>query len=211
MECRMRIRGWNPQQPQEWRVVLDGHDPVELDREADGYRARLGESNVQIAAILTRKERVNLYRSVRERDQHQCRKCSSTFDVRVVSLRDHEFHNVAKLALLCRVCRHARLMLLAEPFNEAVMRQWLANGRSGLEELVEDFQRKYPAAYANLQEVMGTAGATEFAANAILEIAQMRNPYLKKRLTPKIVERLVNRAKHPALPDDFREDTAYRQ
>jgi hypothetical protein len=205
MQGKLQVRGLNPKQLQKWRVVLATDDPAKLDREADQYRKRCGKVNVQLSAILTRSEKTQLTRSVLERDKRKCRKCGNTVDVQVVSLRYEEYHNPDKLVTLCRICRHARKILLDEPFDEKVVRRWLHNGRTGIEELVEDYRTKYPSQYAEMVKQAGVEGAADVAEELIMLTYFGGNPHLRKKQSPQFVQALEEHRKRDPIPDAFLE------
>jgi len=208
MQGKLRVRGLNAKKPQSWQIVSQGDDPVQLDRAVDKYRKRLGAANVRLDVKLERGEKAQLTRSVLERDQRRCRKCGSTVDVQVVSLRHNEYHNPEKRVTLCRACRHARWIVLENPYDEKKAAVWLSNGRSGIAELAELFRKSYPDAYAEMQKALGTEGASEFTENAIMETMFGVNPFLKKRLSPKLVKVFQERVKDSTVPDAFKDDTA---
>lgn len=208
MQLKLRVRGTNPKQPHKWSTVLETQDPIELDREADRMRRRYGNPDVQIEVTLSRGEKTRLTRAVLNRDQRQCHKCGSAVDLKVVSLRYDEYHNPDKLVTLCRACRHARGVILEEPYNEKIVAKWLSNGRTGIAELAEHFRNEYPDAYAEMRKALGTEGAAEFAENAIMETMFGANPFLGKPLSPKLVKVLQERVKGSTVPDAFKDDTA---
>jgi len=205
MQGKLQVRGLNPKQPQKWRVVLITDDPAKLDNEADLYRKRYGKVNVQLSAILTRSEKTQLTRSILERDKRKCRKCGNTVDVQAVSLRYEEYHNPNKLVTLCRICRHARKVLLDEPFDEKIVRRWLRNGHTGIEELVDDYRAKYPRQYAEIVKQAGVEGAAEVVERLIMRTYFGGNPHLRKKQSPQFVQALEEHRKRDPIPDAFLE------
>ncbi len=199
----LRVRGLDPAELETWQTVFQGDNPAELDHQADTYRERLGVANVQLEVKLSRNEKAKLTRAVLQRDQHQCRKCGKTVDVQVVSMRHEEHHNPDKLVALCRVCRHARKIILDDPYVEIAVRNWLGNGRTGIEELVEDFQKQYPDKYAEIVKLAGAEGAAEFAENMILLTAFGGNPFLNRGVSPQLVKALEEHSKRDPIPDSF--------
>jgi 5-methylcytosine-specific restriction endonuclease McrA len=205
MQGKLQVRGLDPKQPYEWQVVLETDDPSELDRHAERYRAECGAVNVRLEAILARGEKAKLTRSVLERDKHQCRKCGKTVDVQVVSLRHQEYHNPDKLVTLCRVCRHARKIVLENPYDETATREWLNNGRTGLEEMVDAFRQEYPDAYAEIMRRAGVEGAADALAEEILLVYFGGNPRVGKQWSPHLVNALKEHQQRDPIPDAFRE------
>lgn len=203
MQGKLQVRGLNPKQLQQWRVVLTTDDPSKLDSEADRYRKRCGKVNVQLSAILNRSEKTKLTRSVLERDKRKCRKCESTIDVQVVSLRYEEYHNPNKLVTLCRICRHARKILLDEPFDEKAVRQWLRNGHTGIEELANDFRQKYPTQYAEMVKRAGIEGAGDRIEELITKTYFGGNPFLSIKQSPQLGKAIEEQTKRDPIPEAF--------
>ena len=203
MQGILRVRGLDAAEPESWQIVFEGDDPAELDHQVDTYRERLGLANVQVDVKLARGEKAKLTRAVLQRDKHQCRKCGKTVDVQVVSMRHEEYHNPDKLIALCRVCRHARKITLDDPYDEIAVRNWLGNGRTGIEELVDDFRAQYPDAYAEMVRLAGVEGAAEFAENMLMLTTFGGNPFLNRSLSPQLGKALEEHSKRDPIPDSF--------
>lgn len=203
MQGKLQVRGLNPKQLQQWRIVLTTNNPSKLDSEADQYRKRYGRANVQLSAVLTPVEKTQLTRSVLERDKRKCRKCGSTIDMAVVSMRFQEYHNPNKLVTLCRVCRHARKTILDEPFDEKAVRQWLRNGKTGIEELADEFRQKYPAQYAEMVKLAGVEGAGDRLEELIVKTYFGNNPFLSKKRSPQLSKAMEEQTKRDPIPEAF--------
>jgi hypothetical protein len=205
MQGKLQVRGLTPKQPHKWRVVLATDDPAKLDNEADLHRKRYGKINVQLSAILTRNEKAQLTRSVLGRDKRKCRKCGNTVDVQVVSLRYEEYHNPDKLVTLCRICRHARKILLDEPFDEKAVRQWLRNGRTGVQDLADKFRREYPLQYAEMVKRAGVEGAGDRIEELIVKTYFGDNPFVGRKRSPQLGKAIEEHTKRDAVPAAFLE------
>jgi hypothetical protein len=203
MQGKLQVRGLNPKQPQKWRVVLTTGDPAKLDNEADLYRKRYGKVNVQLSAILTRSEKAQLTRSVLEHDARKCRKCGNTVDVQVVSLRYEEYHNPDKLVTLCRMCRHARKILLEEPFDEKAVRRWLRNRRTGVQELADKFRQEYPLQYAEMVKRAGVEGAGDRIEELVVKTYFGDNPFIGRKRSPQLGKAMEEQTKRDPIPDAF--------
>jgi len=203
MQGKLQVRGLNPKQPHKWRVVLTTDDPAKLDNDADKYRKHYEKVNVQLSAIFTRSEKTQLTRSVLERDKRKCRKCGNTVDVYVVSLRYEEYHNPDKLVTLCRICRHARKVILEEPFDEKAVRQWLRNGRTGVHELADKFRREYPLQYAEMVKRAGVEGAGDRIEELIVKTYFGNNPFVGRKQSPQLGKAMEEQTKRDPVPDAF--------
>ncbi len=206
MQGEIKVRGLAPEKPYEWSAALESEDPVQLDTEADRLREQCGVHRVQLKVSLARGEKAKLTRAVLQRDQRKCRKCGSTLDVQVVELRYREYHNAAHLVTLCRSCRHARSILLEHPYDEAVVWTWIANGRRGIDELVDKLRTDEPERYQSLVDAMGVDGAAEFLADKLTETMFGANPLRGRRPSPHLMDVLYERGKDANVPDVFTED-----
>ena len=206
MQGTMRVRGLNAAEPESWAIVFQGDDPAQLDRTADEYRQRLGVANVLLQVKLSRGEKAQLTRSVLERDRRKCCKCGSAVNVQVDSFRLGEYHNPDKLVTLCRVCRHARNILLDKPWNEDTVRRWIADGRSAIEELVVRFREQHPDTYTEMQRQLGVEGAADDMERHIIQTMFGANPFRRQPLSPDVFKAFEERAQEDRVPDAFLEE-----
>lgn len=205
MHGTLQVCGVNPHQPDEWQLVLTTSDPTELDRQAaNRYRAEYGAVKVHLDVAFARGEKARLTRSVLARDQRRCRKCGNTVDARVVSLHYKEYHNPDKLVTLCRICRHARKIILDDPYDETATHDWLNNGCTGSEELVDAFCREYSNAYAEISRRAGVEGAAGVMPEKILLI-YFGNLPTGGHWSPLLLAAFQEHRERDPIPDVFRE------
>lgn len=204
MRGKLSIRGIDASKPDDWTVVLETEDPSQFDREVDHYRMMgYALGHIQRDVTLTRSEKARLTQSVLKRDKHQCLKCGSAVDVKAVSIRHDEYHNADKLVTLCRICRHARKMILDKPYEESIVRAWLENGRTGMQELLDQFREERPDAFAEFKKQFGVDGAIEYIERQLIQMSFGASPLIKKRFSPKIFRALDEHTKDDRIPDAF--------